>query len=192
MTEAIGVFALGSLANTGTIKGGVKSLKPSRVAGYRRGWVQPVTHHGIEYSVLGALEGTAEDAITGATIHVDAPTLLAIMEREAGYRIVLTKAHPLSGAGAAPDLVAVCETRKISSPSARIPMSYLVTVLEGFGDPTLFGAQGFETFVSNTEGWERGVFCDYDRCLYPRAVENYRELGQALEPKLAEFTNLTR
>lgn len=180
------IFGFGSLVNKNSIQSSILAMKNSKILGYKRRWIEPFTVQGTVYRALGVVESGPFDFVHGVTIFVPKTTLQHLYTREASYRRLVVDAVDEYGNI---DYATTFETREAAPDEARIPISYVATVAEGFVDQ--YGANGLDKFIDNTDGWEHGIIDDSDDPVYPRPPDRLKEVIESLRPRLANVAKIT-
>ena len=169
--RVVAYFGYGSLMNRQTLRTKFLGIRRAEVTGWRRFWLpRPAPQ-------MALLSVRPEEAFRtqGVVVFDRADHLPSVDEREAGYtrrvvtpdRVAIEDAPPF----AVPLFIYEADraTPDAADVGARFLQSYLDAVLQGF--LMLYGREGVERFVGETEGFETRIVADRARPLYPRSVE---------------------
>lgn len=168
--RVVGYFGYGSLVNRRTLRTKFLGIRRASVSGWRRFWMpRPLPD-------LALLSVRPQDGVLtqGVVVYDLADHLPAVDEREAGYirRVVVPEHVSIERAPRRDVPLFIYEARRgdpdASQTGAVILQSYLDAVLQGF--LLLYGREGLEQFVRETEGFETRVLQDRDAPRYPRSV----------------------
>lgn len=174
----VAYFGYGSLVNRATLRTKFLAIRRAEVTGWRRFWlprptVGPGTGPGSDIALL-SVRPDRDHVTQGVVVYDHADHLALVDEREAGYvrreippGTVSIEAAPPAGA---PVHIyeAIRREDTAAGTGAAILQSYLDAVLQGFH--ALYGRDGLERFVAETEGFETVVILDRKAPRYPRAV----------------------
>ncbi|ALN73105.1 MULTISPECIES: gamma-glutamylcyclotransferase family protein [unclassified Aureimonas] len=168
--RVIAYFGYGSLVNKRTLRTKFLGIRRAEVRGWRRAWLP---RKGQSMALLSVRP--EDEAVTqGVVVYDLADHLPAVDEREAAYhRRVVMPGHIAVRGHALPDVPLFIYEGKPEEPDAAeagaaILQSYLDAVLQGF--LSLYGEEGLQRFVEETEGFETAILTDRSAPLYPRPV----------------------
>lgn len=167
--QVVAYFGYGSLVNPATLRTKFLAIRRAEVFGWRRFWL---SRSETEIALLSALRDPGH-ATQGVVVYDHADHLAAVDEREAGYvrRTVDLAGLAVDRAPAkAPIHIyeAIEPSKTAAATGALILQSYLDAVLQGF--LSLYGREGVERFVTETQGFETEILCDRHAPRYPRSV----------------------
>ena len=166
----IAYFGYGSLVNRYTLRTRFLGIRRASVTGWRRFWLP----RGRAEAALLSVKPEEGHVTQGVVVYDHADHLPAVDEREAGYhRRVVMPGHVTIEAEPLRDVPlfiyeAADDEETAAEAGAYILQSYLDVVMQGF--LSLYGEEGVERFVSETEGFETLLLGDRSAPLYPRAV----------------------
>ncbi|MEM6728073.1 MAG: gamma-glutamylcyclotransferase family protein [Pseudomonadota bacterium] len=143
------VFGYGSLVNRRTHS---FEAAPATISGWQRVWVTTDARPAAFLSVT-----RADGDIDGLLLDVPEASYADLDAREAQYA-----REPLDGG-----LIYAVPASSTTPDPAPILASYLDVVLQGF--LAEFGEPGLLRFMQTTTGWERGIWDDRAKPIYPRA-----------------------
>jgi len=175
----VGYFGYGSLVNRQTLRTKFLGVRRASVTGWRRFWLPRPAPQMALLSVRPEDDCPTE----GVVVYDHADHLPAVDEREVGYhrRVVMPDRVRIEDAPPFAVPLFIYEARRETPDAAdvgsRFLQSYLDAVLQGF--LALYGREGVERFVAETEGFETEIVRDRAQPLYPRSV--------TLSPAEAEF-----
>lgn len=166
----VAYFGYGSLVNRRTLRTKFLGIRRATATGWRRFWL-PRPAPEMAFLSVRPEEGFPTQ---GVVVYDHADHLPAVDEREAGYvrRVVLPEHLRIEDAPGVEVPVFIYEAHRETPDAAdlgsRFLQSYLDAVLQGF--LVLYGREGVERFVAETEGFETEIVRDRERPLYPRPV----------------------
>ena len=165
--RVVAYFGYGSLVNKATLRTKFLAIRRAEVTGWRRFWLP--RPGGV---ALLSVRPEPGHPTQGVVVYDHTDNLAAVDEREAGYRRRDVAGPTIEGAPADAATVHIYEAIHpevdAADTGALILQSYLDAVLQGF--LSLYGRDGVERFVAETEGFETEIVADRHAPRYPRSV----------------------